>query len=277
MGWRSHRRVGLVIAAVGGTACSAGVPNEGVTFGSVTVASTNADDASDTGATGATSSDGGEAEGSDAAATTAADAGTEDAVDESTGGEVVGECGDGIVQAGESCDGRDLAGSCVDYGFDDGVLVCDAECNHITDACFTCGDGDVSIAEVCDGTEFGGATCLSLGFGGGALQCSVDCQTVIDTGCQPLPTCGDGQQNGGEVCDGVDLGAATCQTQGFDLGTISCTPNCTLDLANCMDDLTDCGMQGDFCLFDENDLQSTCCPAGVGGNMFGICDIFLCI
>lgn len=281
MGWRSHGRVGFVIAAVVVCACSAGVPSEAGTFGgSVTVASTSPDDSADTGASATTGSGSGDAEasadGSDDAATTNA-ASSGGGVDESTTAEPVGECGDGIVQSGESCDGRDLGGTCMDYGFDDGVLVCDAECNHITDACFTCGDGEVSLAEVCDGTDFGGATCQSLGFGGGALQCSVDCQTVIDTGCQPLPSCGDGQQNGGEVCDGVDLGGATCQSQGFDLGTIACTPNCTLDLGNCMDDLTNCGHQGDFCIFSEEDPQSTCCPAGVGDNVLGLCDIFLCI
>ncbi|HET6582910.1 MAG TPA: hypothetical protein VFG69_05680, partial [Nannocystaceae bacterium] len=176
MGWRSHARRSLAITAVGGAACSAGVTNEAGTFGgSITVASTNADDSADTGATGAASSGTGEGEGDGSeGAATSTGATADDAADGSTGGDGVGECGDGIVQGGESCDGRDLGGSCLDYGFDDGVLVCDAECNHITDACFTCGDGEVSLAEVCDGDDFAGATCASLGFGGGALQCSVD-------------------------------------------------------------------------------------------------------
>ena len=32
----------------------------------------------------------------------------------------------------------------------------------------------------------------------------------------------------------------------------------------------------DFCLFDENNPQSTCCPAGVGGNVLGLCALLVC-
>lgn len=200
------------------------------------------------------------------------------AADGSGSGGIAPTCGDGVAMPGEDCDGDDLAAqSCADFGFDDGVLVCDAACHVVTDACFTCGDGELSIAEVCDQNQFGGATCTSLGYGGGSLLCTPDCQAIDESGCTALPTCGDGVRNGGEQCDGSDLGGATCLSQGFDMGSISCTASCTLNVSLCANDDANCGHQGDFCIFDENDPQSTCCPAGVGDNVLGICDIFLCV
>lgn len=187
-------------------------------------------------------------------------------------------CGDDTLQGDEDCDGTDLGdATCLTLGFDDGVLACDPQCHLITDACFTCGDGDIALTEACDGNQFGGETCVSLGFAGGVLSCADDCSELDTSGCQVLPSCGDGEQNGGEQCDGNDFGGNTCITQGFDMGTLDCTASCLLDVSGCEDDNTGCGMMGDFCIFDENDLQSTCCPAGVGGNKIGICNVFVCV
>lgn len=42
-----------------------------------------------------------------------------------------------------------------------------------------------------------------------------------------LPGCGDGSIGGGELCDGVDLGGATCASVITDTtGTLACTPAC---------------------------------------------------
>ncbi len=282
MGWRSHA-TGVVLA-FGAAACSAGVGEVSGSWGGLGSASMTSAASDDTGGdeeTTASPSESGDADDDDGdgddGESTAPSPADSSGGEASSGATMPGECGNGIVDGDETCDGRELAGSCADYGFEDGVLACDVECNHITDACFTCGDGEIGIAEACDGADFGGASCASLGFGGGALSCSADCQTIDDGGCVALPSCGDGLLNGGELCDGALLGGATCQSQGFDLGTIACTNSCTLDVTACMDDLKNCGHQGDFCLFDENDLQSTCCPAGVGDNVLGICDIFLCV
>ncbi len=47
------------------------------------------------------------------------------------------------------------------------------------------------------------------------------------------PVCGNGVREPGEECDGADLGGRTCQTQGFDGGTLACNPDCTLDTSGC--------------------------------------------
>lgn len=183
-------------------------------------------------------------------------------------------CGDGILQASESCDGKELGGaSCADFGFEEGTLVCDGQCNVLTDGCRTCGDGVRAPSELCDGADLGGETCVSQGLGGGTLQCDA-CAAFDTSACDPLPSCGDGVRNGGELCDGADLGGATCQSLGFDAGSLSCTAQCTHNTDAC--EFLMCGQQGQFCLFDEMDPQGTCCPAGVGGNILGICVLAVC-
>src|SRR5947209_7665690 len=51
-----------------------------------------------------------------------------------------------------------------------------------------------------------------------------------------VPHCGDGNINAdlGEECDGSNLGDKTCQTQGFDTGTLVCTSDCKLATATCV-------------------------------------------
>jgi cysteine-rich repeat protein len=52
--------------------------------------------------------------------------------------------------------------------------------------------------------------------------------TVYDT------TCGNGQVDDGEVCDGVDLSGETCSSQNFDLGDLSCREDCSdYDTSGC--------------------------------------------
>ncbi len=184
-------------------------------------------------------------------------------------------CGDGVLEGDERCDGKDLGVmSCADFGFAQGTLVCDAQCNVITDGCRSCGDGMLAASELCDGTSLGGETCQSQGFGGGTLLCDAACAGYDTSVCTPLPTCGDGVRNGGEACDGNDLGGASCASVGFDIGQLSCAASCTHNTSQC--EFLNCGSQGDFCLFDESDPQGSCCPAGVGGNVLGICALLVC-
>ena len=79
-------------------------------------------------------------------------------------------------------------------------------------------------------------------------------------------TCGDSILNGDEECDGGALGGETCVSQGFDLGQLSCSPQCTLDTTGCM--LETCSPGGGLC--SEN---ADCCPIP---DSLGICIGFLC-
>ena len=58
-----------------------------------------------------------------------------------TGG--AGECGNGVVDIGEQCDGDDLNGfSCTDLGYDGGDLACDpVTCTYDASGCTTDGGG----------------------------------------------------------------------------------------------------------------------------------------
>ena len=46
-------------------------------------------------------------------------------------------------------------------------------------------------------------------------------------------TCGNGELEGTELCDGAALGAATCQSLGFKGGTLACSGTCELDTSMC--------------------------------------------
>src|SRR5262245_22769460 len=62
-----------------------------------------------------------------------------------------GDCGNGVVDPGEACDGDDLGGhDCLSEDFSGGELACTA-CELDTSACTSvCGDGDVAGDEACD-------------------------------------------------------------------------------------------------------------------------------
>ncbi len=267
-----------LVAVVLTLACAAGVEGGGIgSFGS-SPGSSMSGDASDSGdstlLTTSVSAGNGTGDPVDDGSTSAA---------ESSGGsepltttDAPGECGDGVAGSDEDCDGEDLRGqTCADFGFEDGILICNTECDVITEGCRTCGDGMLSMAELCDGTQLNGETCQSQGYGGGTLACAPDCTALDTSGCTPLPSCGDGVRNGTEQCDGADLAGSSCEALGFDFGVLSCNAGaCTYNTSACQ--YLQCGGMGDFCLFDENNPQSTCCPPGVGGNVIGLCVFLVC-
>ncbi len=86
-------------------------------------------------------------------------------------------------------------------------------------------------------------------------------------GGSPPLTCGDGKLDAEEECDGAELGGNSCQSLGYDTGSLGCTKSCAFDTSQCVlaerctndadddgDGLTDC---------DDPDCASACadsCP-----------------
>ncbi len=153
-----------------------------------------------------------------------------------------GVCNDGSVNAdGEECDGGDLNGrSCASLGFASGTLTCNSSCDYDTSGCDPdgfCGDGAANaVGEECDGGDLNGRSCLSLGFADGTLTCDSSCD--FDTsGCPPVPDdCGNGTIESPEECDQNNLNGATCASEGFADGDLTCSTACVLDTSGCWND-----------------------------------------
>ena len=152
--------------------------------------------------------------------------------DDDGGGE---QCGNGIVEEGEVCEGDDLQGeTCESLGFVGGELSCHDDCTSFeTKDCVAavCGDGVAEGEEECDSEDLRGKTCQELGFAGGELICTDDCIfDLSDCG----EGCGNGVREGDEECDREDLGGMTCLALGFSAGELGCDESCTFDLADCV-------------------------------------------
>lgn len=154
------------------------------------------------------------------------------------------QCGDGVRDPWESCDGTDLGDqSCEGQGFSGGTLSCNNDCEFVLDQCHdgTCGNGvwEPNGAEECDYPEMGQGSCESLGYQSGQLQCNLNC-TYDTSGCTNA-VCGDG------YCDlqgGEDNG--------------SCPEDCT---ANCGDGVCEVG-RGETTVGCESDCAWQTVSAG---------------
>lgn len=78
-----------------------------------------------------------------------------------------------------------------------------------------------------------------------------------------VPACGDGMVTGGEVCDGADVGGATCADAGLTgAGAIVCAPDCSqLDAPSC-DPPTGYGNCGSFPLAETCTAEEVCATDG---------------
>ncbi len=155
------------------------------------------------------------------------------------------ECGNGVRETGEICDGEDvLTGvTCQEQGFLAGEIACSDSCFLDTSGCYAqqCGDDFISGTEECEG-DAGTATCASLGFapnGDDAVACGDTC--MFDTSDCSDAICGnDNFEEGFEPCDGDLFGTATCRTLGFYDGEISCPDDCSaIDDSACIENV--CG------------------------------------
>jgi DNA-binding beta-propeller fold protein YncE len=168
-------------------------------------------------------------------------------------GGVVAQCGNGVRESGEQCDGNDLGGaSCSDQGCSSGSPSCTSSCTLDYSGCSVCpecGNGVRETGEDCDGSDLGGGTCQNQGFYcGSGVSCRSDC--TYNTSSCIAGSCGDDlvQALCGEACDGSAVGGETCQSQGWGSGDLGCQNDCSgLDESNC----SVCDNDG-VCEVDEN-------------------------
>ena len=150
------------------------------------------------------------------------------------------ECGDGVREGLEECDGTDLAGqTCADFGHNSGTLSCAANCTFDSSACATielCGNGVDD-----DGDTL--ADCDDDDCAGDAVNC---------------PSCGDDVVNQDtEDCDGAAEITTSCADLGYSHGTVACNEFCTFDVTGCVP-VEDCSVPGDE---DGNELADCEDPA----------------
>ncbi|MFH2006136.1 MAG: DUF4215 domain-containing protein [bacterium] len=177
-------------------------------------------------------------------------------------------CGDGLVVAGENCDGADLSGqTCETLDLGAGSLACGPTCAFDSSGCSAslCGNGALDPMEQCEGTDLGGMSCFDLQYDEGTLACTNQC--VFDTtGCF-LASCGNGVIEGIEECDDGDTDAGD-----------GCGPNCAVEQGwTCAGAPSQCAQlcgngaidAGEQC--DGADLGGYTCPsvdsAYVGGTL----------
>ncbi len=118
----------------------------------------------------------------------------------------------------------------------------------------SCGNNiiEYSQSEQCDGNQLPALDCTDFGYGASdscIFDCTNSCTLLVcdanNENCQPLDSlfCGNDQidttyDNEGNVvaseeCDGPDLGGATCNSQGFSSGDLSCSNQCVFDTSQC--------------------------------------------
>jgi len=127
--------------------------------------------------------------------------------------------------ADDADDGVDGSTAAVDDGEASGGMTDDGPAGPY------CGNDIIDGDDFCDGTDLAGYTCEVLGFETGELGCTVNCGGHDLTGCGFFE-CGNGREEGDEDCDGT-VGDATCATEGFDNGTLFCTPECEYNVEQC--------------------------------------------
>ena len=155
------------------------------------------------------------------------------------------ECGNGIVEVGEACDGDRLndqtCASQVGFG-STGKLYCLPGCHGFdTDDCTpatTCGNGIIDGKEVCDGSDVGKQTCESVVGAGstGRLLCSSNCGSFDTSLCTAATTCNNNALDPDEVCDPSVTLTETCASYvgTGSTGNLKCNDKCTgYDVSGC--------------------------------------------
>jgi len=150
-------------------------------------------------------------------------------------GRPIQECGNGVIEGREDCDGTDLGdANCESLGAGVGTLACHDYCAYDTSGCVpvTCGDGVMQPGESCDGSDLGGVTCEDIGGIGGTLACGSLC--ALDASNCVIPgDCGNGIIEILEECDVGTLGGESCASLGLGEGDLACGNDCLFDTGGC--------------------------------------------
>lgn len=148
-------------------------------------------------------------------------------------------CGNGTIEGDEECDLINLDNqTCLSKGYDGGTLTCTGDCVINTSGCLddpdpVCGNGIIEGEEDCDNNSLAGATCTSLGYYGGELSCDSNCHYQL-TDCYSNGYCGNQQiESPQEQCDGTNLNLESCQSRGYQTGTLACDSSCFYDESGC--------------------------------------------
>jgi hypothetical protein len=136
-------------------------------------------------------------------------------------------CGNGVIDAGEDCDGADVRGQTCESFMPGttGPLRCEPTvCRFDTIECQrACGNGVIDAGEQCDGADLAGQSCESLRPGtSGQLRCAPGACQFDERACEE--TCGNGVLDAGEECDPGVPPVSPCE---------HCDPACHLDTLAC--------------------------------------------
>lgn len=188
---------------------------------------------------------------------------------------VPGECGDAVLNPGESCDhnGPVLGAvkECIEFpNFIGGNLSCNTYCELDTGECTPeplCGNGRVDKGELCDNNNFGSLydkSCISYSpiyFDGESLSCD-EC-SINTLACSAAPTCGNGVIDLDETCEGTNFSgveSADCAAYSADFisGNITCN-KCQISTSGCI-------KNGDR---ECRNTRDSCCNTSLDG----VCDV----
>jgi hypothetical protein len=190
------------------------------------------------------------------------------------------DCGNGVREGAEECDGADLGGGvCAHVGCSGGVPVCTASCTLDYASCTACavcdGDGRCEAGESCttcsgDCPSTPAAACgngvCEAGNGEDCLSCPADCRGKQDGKTTGRFCCGDGAGQNPLPCSN-----STCTSSGFTCTSSPRTASCCGDGA-CTGSETSCTCAVDCGAPPASELAGTTCRDGSDNDCDAVAD-----